>query len=644
MRFIKFLFIALSVILFFALAYISTDNFLEPKAYDYMVKTFTAHKTGSDNIVLVVIDDKSIGRHRWPWRRDLYCGIYDYFREYTSASAVLSDSIVTSKDDKTGDAKYFNSLSKMYNLVVGITFRGRKYNDANIGEKYDKLINTKFKNNIINKRDTSLEYAFNSASIFPEDYLNAINMVGAITSVSGDDGYMRVAINAINYKGTIYPSLALRVYTFLNNNEQLIITDKYISGVSTGLKIPLIDEPSGMYSLIKFYKLRDNTTSYTHKTYSAVDIMDSYNELKNGKKPIVNPQDFNNKVVLIGANVKAAATGLADVKQTPISTDHSGLDVQATVLDNIMHSDFMIESPEWINVILTVLLVLVSFVIIRHFQLFPALMSISGIVILYISLCAFLYRQGISINILTPISMVVITMIFAYSYKYILEDRNKEKIKNAMGKYISEDIMKNVVKNIDELKLGGKKAIVTVLFADIRGFTSMSEKLTADEVSVILNEYFTEIEPIVTRNNGVINKFIGDAVMAIFGEPIQDENHPKNAVRCACQMLDKVKELQAKWLSEGRPKIEIGIGINTGEAFVGNIGSEKRMEYTVIGDTVNLASRIEGNNKIYKTNLLISSSTYNSVRGIVDAIKISNVKIRGKEKEIDLYEVLKIID
>lgn len=171
----------------------------------------------------------------------------------------------------------------------------------------------------------------------------------------------------------------------------------------------------------------------------------------------------------------------------------------------------------------------------------------------------------------------------------------------------------------------------------------MSEKMSADEVSVILNEYFTEIEPIVTRNNGVINKFIGDAVMAIFGEPIQDENHPKNAVRCACDMLDKVKELQVKWLKEGKPKIEIGIGINTGEAFVGNIGSEKRMEYTVIGDMVNLASRIESNNKVYKTNLLISSSTYASVRSMVDVVKISNVKIRGKEKTLDLYEVIRLI-
>ena len=212
-----------------------------------------------------------------------------------------------------------------------------------------------------------------------------------------------------------------------------------------------------------------------------------------------------------------------------------------------------------------------------------------------------------------------------------------------MGKYISDDVMQNVVKNIDNVTLGGKRAEMTILFADIRGFTSMSEKISAEEVSMILNEYFSSLEPIITKYNGVINKFIGDAVMAIFGEPVQDKNHVQNAVRCADEMLKKVAELREKWINEGKPKIEIGIGINTGEAFVGNIGSEKRLEYTVIGDVVNLASRIESYNKVYKTNFLISSTTYEKVRNIVDVIKISDVSVRGKEKKLDIYEVLRLI-
>ena len=170
----------------------------------------------------------------------------------------------------------------------------------------------------------------------------------------------------------------------------------------------------------------------------------------------------------------------------------------------------------------------------------------------------------------------------------------------------------------------------------------MSEKMSAEDVTKILNEYFTEMEPIITKYNGVINKFIGDAVMAIFGEPIQDMNHPVNAVRCAYEMLKKVEYLREKWLREGKPKIEIGIGICTGEVFIGNIGSEARMEYTVIGDTVNLASRIESFNKVYKTNLLVSSSTYSYISDVADVIKINEVKIRGKAQKMDIYEVLRI--
>ena len=150
------------------------------------------------------------------------------------------------------------------------------------------------------------------------------------------------------------------------------------------------------------------------------------------------------------------------------------------------------------------------------------------------------------------------------------------------------------------------------------------------------------MEPIVTKYKGIINKCIGDAIMAVFGEPIQDENHAMNAVKCAYAMLQKVKFLHKKWVNEGKPEIEIGIGINTGEVFVGNIGSDNRMEYTVIGDTVNLASRLESYNKVYKTRFLISESTYEKVSRICDVIKIREVSIRGKSKKINIFEVLRV--
>ena len=282
------------------------------------------------------------------------------------------------------------------------------------------------------------------------------------------------------------------------------------------------------------------------------------------------------------------------------------------------------------------------YIFIRIYDLQKSITSTLQLIFIYLLICIACFYNEISINVITPVVMFITTTILAYIHKFILENRSKEKVKSAMGKYMSQDIMKRVIQDIDNLGLGGKKAIVTVLFADIRGFTSMSEQMSAQEVSEILNEYFTEIEPIITNYNGVINKFIGDAVMAIFGEPIQDINHAQNAVKCAYAMLQKVKELQKKWANEGKPKIEIGIGINTGEVFVGNIGSINRMEYTVIGDTVNLASRLESYNKTYRTKLLVSERTYQEVKSFVDVIKIPDVQIRGKANKMNIYEILKV--
>ena len=236
--------------------------------------------------------------------------------------------------------------------------------------------------------------------------------------------------------------------------------------------------------------------------------------------------------------------------------------------------------------------------------------------------------------------LVVILTAGAYYYKYLIEDNNKLKVQKAIKKYLPYD----VVENIDNVSLGGKKKDITVLFADIRNFTTITESMDASSTTKILNEYFSALVPIIEEHRGILNKFVGDAVLAIFGDPKKSDNHALDAVQCANKMLKKVKYLQEKWLDEGKPKIEIGIGIATGETFIGNIGSQNRLEYTVIGDTVNTANRIESYNKVYKTNFLISETTYERVKKYVDAITIKNVMIRGKSNKINLYEVIRLID
>lgn len=602
-----------------------------------MAQNFSAYKTGSEEIAVIVIDDKSIERHRWPWKRDLYAKIFEYLNTYSSPKIIGYDAILSSSEDKTSDKILFDTLHEIDNVVVGFSPLEQKDTNSDYIEKF----NEKFGIDVNDNRKNDIPNIYHSISKFPNEYFNAVKYAGSVNINQDYDGYLRRYDSVVTVNKNYYPSLALRMYMLMNNTNKVTLNRNNLLVEDTGLIIPTDTSAAGVQNFIRYYK-KHSGSEYTHKKYSAIDIIDSLDNIKKGERPIIDPSELNDKIVFVGANARGAGLALEDALPTPILQRHPGVDIQATNLDNLINNEFIKQTTLKQDLFIIVLLSISAFIIISRLSIFKSILLLIGIGLAYFIFTIICYRNGVAPNVITPLAIQLVTMIFGYSYKFIQEGRNKEKIKNAMGKYLSQDIMQNVVQNIDDIKLGGKKANVTVLFADIRGFTSMSEKMTAEEVSVILNEYFSEIEPIITKYNGVINKFIGDAVMAIFGEPIQDINHPQNAVKCACEMLKKVDQLQDKWLFEGKPKIEIGIGINTGEAFVGNIGSEKRLEYTVIGDMVNLASRIESYNKVYKTNMLISSSTYSYVSDIVDVIKIADVTIRGKAKKMDIYEVLRL--
>ncbi len=657
----KFKALLLGLIIFLGLifVYFVTYNFVEPKGYDFMVKHSLTEKLpfdnnkkvyGSRDIVLVVIDSKTVDKYRWPWKRELNCKIYDYFTKYAHPDIVVHDSIIATldNDNPESDRKFFNSASKLDNLVVGFMPSVMGWENKDFGQIYDNAFQ-KFSIKAVDKT-SSINNFYSSVMPFPKPYFDSVKHAGSVSMLPGfiNGNLSSYAIDEVfrnheyllKYKGNIYPSVAMKTFLMKNNNPKVILTNNAIIFPELNYKIPQKTTHFQSIVPLKFYKL--NKDGYSHQKISAVDIMDSYDNLNNGKTPIVNPNFFKNKIVIIGANVPAG-TGLNDNKNTPIISNHPGVDIQATAIDNIIHRDLLKVTPHWINFLVTLLGMLVIYTIIRVCDLFKSIELSIGIIIFYIIFSALSFYFGNAINVITPPVMFIVTMLIGYTHKFVLENRSKEKVKSAMGKYMSEDVMKRVIQNIDNLGLGGKKATVTVLFADIRGFTSMSETMSAQQVSEILNEYFTEMEPIISKYNGIINKFIGDAVMAIFGEPIQDKNHAANAVRCGYEMLLKVKELQKKWTEEGKPKIEIGIGINTGEVFVGNIGSINRMEYTVIGDTVNLASRLESYNKIYKTKMLISSSTYEITKNFIDVMKISDVEIRGKSHRMNIYEVLKVI-
>lgn len=639
-----FIYLFLTVIFF-----IFSISVIEQYARSFYTSVFASSKPQSDKIVEIVIDDYTVQKFKWPWTRDMYTDLFDYFSTYAYPKTIAMDSISLSFNENPTPAelRYINKVSLMKNLVLG--FLPESVSQSAID---NKLLDGIDKFSIDAEIRTEFEDSpYNSLLIQSELVKKASHNYGSVNiATSGQEGIIFESIPIVKINNNYYPSLAFKSYLLANSTNKIIIDDDFIIIPKTGLKIPYFYSNGNFSSLIRYYKPIAN--DYSHISISAYKILETYKALKSGITPknhpelfsknadkYINPEFFKDKYVFIGANISGPS---ADVLKTPMTVRHPGVDIQATVFDNLMNNNILVPKFGFAFIWLF-LLSLIAFIIIMRASFFKGLLLILLVDFLYLSYVCFSASNGsILYFATTPVICQIVTAIFAYSFKFLNENRNKEKIKQAMGKYISQDVMKNVVKDIDNLGLGGKRAIVTVLFSDIRGFTSLSEKMSAEEVSMILNEYFSEMEPIITKYNGVINKFIGDAVMAIFGEPIRDENHARNAVKCAYEMLKKVEYLREKWLLEGKPKIEIGVGINTGEVFIGNIGTETRMEYTVIGDTVNLASRIEGYNKVYKTNLLVSSSTYENIADMADVIKIKEVQIRGKSKKMDIYEILRI--
>ncbi len=630
----------------FLVIYLLTASFLQLKSYNIMNKLTMNNKIPSSDVVLVVIDDKSLHEiGRWPWKREYYLEIFDYFENYTNAKLIGYDGLIMAPDAEypDSDRKFFSKVGNFKKLTAGVAFSYDDFEDGIDTKKYDETLRTKTDIKIIDKRSKKYREMsdFKSFTALQSKYFENIPSLGLVNVPEDYDGYIRKATQLVDYKGSFFPSMGLSMYSKYTGIREYILTDRYIYGFSDKytLRIPVEHYMGLVSNYICYYKTKDNI--YSHKKYSASDIINSYRKLKAGKTPDIDIKEFDNKTVFIGANAQAQA--LSDIQRTPVSENFSGLDIQATNFDNLISNNFYRLTSPLYNFLICVAIFILIFILATTMSITGAMISSVFVMLIYLLFTFFMYQNKIAVSLILPELFVIVTLACAYSYRYLLEDNKKVKIQKAMGKYLSYDVMQNVVKNIDNISLGGKRADITVLFADIRNFTSISEKMDANSVTMILNEYFSALVPIIEEYNGILNKFMGDAVLAIFGEPKKNKNHALDAVRCADKMLKKVKYLQEKWMDEGKPKIEIGIGISTGEAFIGNIGSTERLEYTVIGDTVNTASRIENYNKVYRTNFLISESTYERVKDFVDVITIKNVVIRGKSNKINLYEVIRLV-
>jgi adenylate cyclase len=349
------------------------------------------------------------------------------------------------------------------------------------------------------------------------------------------------------------------------------------------------------------------------------------------------PGTFQGKVVLIGAT----ATGIGDLRATPFGgTNYPGVEIHANIIDNILHDRFLKRDAR--SALIDALLIFTLGIPLGIWMALaqPRWMWLgAGLLIPLVAVDYGAFLRGWWLNFTVPAMTLVGNVVLVSLYRVVFEEKEKRKVRAEFSNYLSPEVIRRLL--VDPRLVDPKKTDITVMFSDIRGFTTISEKLDAQELAVFLNQYLSDMTRIVFKTNGTLDKYIGDAVMAFWGAPFEEPGHATKACNAALDMMKRVRELQKVWEAEGKPSLDIGIGLNTGVASVGRMGSSLRRGYTALGDTVNLSSRLEGLNKDYGTHIIVNETTYQSAKddGFVFR-ELDLIRVKGKLQPVTIYQLM----
>jgi len=373
------------------------------------------------------------------------------------------------------------------------------------------------------------------------------------------------------------------------------------------------------------------------ESYQTISFADLYKNKFIDRKT-GNLVDLKNKIVLIGE----MGTALHDEQYVPLSFGKamSGVEIHANLIQTILFQKYLLNQSDFsrnISLILIILLSIFSFLSLS--VSLSVFLFIFGIII-YTIITWIVFEYGIILNTFYPYLAFFISLVLAYIYRYFTEARALSKTEYAFGRYVNEDVVKKILENPESLKLGGEQKLLTVFFSDIANFTTLSEKLNPTELVSHLNDYLDRMSQIILKHNGTLDKFVGDAIIAFWGAPIEEKKHAEKACLSAIEYMEELKKFQKECEKKNKPILEARIGIHSGEMIVGNIGSTKRFDYTVIGDAVNLGARLEGVNKHYGTRILISEATYALAKSKIEVREIDLITVKGKTKAVRIYELL----
>ena len=605
------------------------------------------HPPLKTSVAIVDIDDESIkAEGSWPWSRakvaklvnqiqaqgavviafdmtfsleepNIADRVYDELSLQNLMNPVVDDALKKIRPYFDQDAKLLESL-KQGDTVVGIIFLLQPLVQGSLPPP--QLILTTQGEKDLDFYDMSGVIGINSRFD-----MNTTN-VGFINIFSDEDGIIRRASLLVNYKDGLYPSLALEaVRVFLLKKIQIITktygTDIRLEGVKLGKEIIPTDDKCQV--IIPF-----RGQSHTFPYVSAKDVL-------HDKVP---PGIFAGKIVFIGST----AIGLNDFKPTAIHSAFPGIEINATIADAILKNNFP-HKPAWGLGAEAFLISVLGLVLVFVFPYLGARILTLLIFLIPILLIAmdnwFIRNMGIIISVFIPILLSIALAMMNIMYGFLFEARRREHLKEIFGQYVPEKHIDEMLKAKSSYGLRGESREMTVLFSDIRNFTSLSEGMPASQIKDMLSDFFTPMTEIIFKHSGTIDKYVGDLIMAFWGAPLRDRKHAEHALNAALEMQNEVARLKPILAERHWPEINIGIGINTGMMSVGDMGSKFRRNYTVLGDAVNLASRVESLTKLYGAKILVTEFTRQGQTKFVFRL-LDRVRVKGKTKSVALYQLL----
>jgi adenylate cyclase len=634
---------------------------LDDIIYDTRLRA-TMPQTLDDRIAIIDIDEKSLAEMgRWPWSRNKMATLVDELFDRQKI-ALLGFDVVFAEPDESSGLKRLRQLAG--NELKDQSGFSERLNQIEASLDYDAAFAKSLRNRpvvlgyyltsdrdgrtngllpqAVMQRDALLgkpikftQWSGFGANIEP--LAQAVPMAGFFNSVTDTDGVVRSIPLIAEYKGQYYEALSMamfRVLTGLPKVEPGFPQERFLSRNYQGLESILLKQKDytlaipvddRVAALVPFRGL-GNVTGGSFKYYSASDVIQQ-------KIP---PDALKGKIVLMGAT----APGLLDLRVTPVGETYPGVEVHANVISGLLDGRLYVK-PDYAIGFEVLILVIAGLALAFALPVLSAPKAVAVSVLMLAALLGLNFWLYSGLGLVLPLAAALVMALTAFalnmSYGYFVESKSKRQIANLFGTYVPPELVDEMVKDPDSYNMKAASKELTVMFCDMRGFTKLSETMEPTQLQGLLNDVFSRLTNVIRNNRGTIDKYMGDCVMAFWGAPVDSSEHAALAVKTAIEMADEVRRINDEHHSKGMPAIGVGIGLNTGSMCVGDMGSSIRKSYTVIGDAVNLGSRLEGLSKTYGVDIVVSESTKKQASDFAWQ-ELDRVRVKGKEQAVVIFE------